>query len=126
MTYIFVCLFAYAIIMGTFAYIGFKKTKSTSDYFLAGKQMHPVVMALSYGATFISTSAIVGFGGAAGQYGMGLIWLTALTIVVGVFIAFVVFGKKPGRLDTGLEPTPCPSFLLNATAANLCRAIPEF
>jgi SSS family solute:Na+ symporter len=27
-------------------------------------------MALSYGATFISTSAIIGFGGAAGQYGM--------------------------------------------------------
>ena len=47
-------------------YLGFKgyrETRTASDYLLAGRQTHPFVMALSYGATFISTSAIVGFGG---------------------------------------------------------------
>ena len=37
---------------------------------LGGRKIHPAVMALSYGATFISTSAIVGFGGFAGLFGM--------------------------------------------------------
>ncbi len=40
---------------------------------VAGRSTHPYIMALSYGATFISTAAIVGFGGTAGVYGMGLL-----------------------------------------------------
>jgi len=67
-----IALAVYALVMALLAYTGYRRTKNTSDYLLAGKKIHPVVMALSYGATFISTSAIVGFGGAAGQFGMGL------------------------------------------------------
>ncbi|MFA6224674.1 MAG: hypothetical protein WC620_00475 [Methanoregula sp.] len=54
-------------------YIGYKKTKNTEDYLVAGRDSHPVIIALSYGATFISTSAIIGFGGSAASMGMGLI-----------------------------------------------------
>ncbi len=110
MTYIFVSLVVYVLFMAGFGFIGYKKTNNSNDYFLAGKQMHPVVMALSYGATFISTSAIVGFGGAAGQYGMGLVWLTVLNIIVGVFIAFVVFGKKTREIGHRLGTNTMPEF----------------
>lgn len=48
-------------------------------------------MALSYGATFISTSAIIGFGGAAAVYGMGVIWLTFMNIFVGIFFGVCLF-----------------------------------
>ncbi len=108
MTSIVISLVIYILVMVIFAVIGFKKTKNASDYLLAGKQIHPIVMALSYGATFISTSAIVGFGGAAGQFGMGLLWLTVLNILVGVFIAFVVFGKKTREIghDLGAHTMP--------------------
>ncbi|GAB6286468.1 MAG: hypothetical protein STSR0009_26690 [Methanoregula sp.] len=54
-------------------YIGYKQTKNTEDYLVAGRNSHPFVIALSYGATFISTSAIIGFGGAAANLGMGVI-----------------------------------------------------
>jgi SSS family solute:Na+ symporter len=104
--------------MMIFAYVGYKKTKTTSDYLLAGKQMHPLVMALSYGATFISTSAIVGFGGAAGQYGLGMLWLTVFNIFVGVFIAFVVFGKRTRKIGHRLGSQTMPE--LFATRYN-CR-----
>ena len=50
-------------------YLGYRHTRTTQDYLIAGRKMHPAVMALSYGATFISTSAIVGFGGAAARLG---------------------------------------------------------
>lgn len=75
-------------------YYGYRKTKIAEDYMVAGRNTHPLVIALSYGATFISTAAIVGFGGVAANLGMGLIWLTALNIGVGVFFAFVVLGKR--------------------------------
>jgi SSS family solute:Na+ symporter len=55
-------------------------------------------MALSYGATFISTAAIVGFGGTAANYGMGILWLVFLNILVGIFIAFVLFGKRTRKM----------------------------
>jgi len=110
MIYIVISLSVYAVIMAGLAYIGFKRTKNTSDYLLAGKEIHPIIMALSYGATFISTSAIVGFGGAAGQFGLGLLWLTVLNILVGVFIAFVLFGKKTREIGHRLGTNTMPEF----------------
>jgi SSS family solute:Na+ symporter len=68
-------------------------------------------MALSYGAAFISTSAIVGFGGFAAFFGMSLLWLTFLTIAVGVFISFVVYGKRTRKIGHNLGAHTFPEFL---------------
>ncbi|NLV25864.1 MAG: sodium:solute symporter family protein [Methanomicrobiales archaeon] len=84
----------YVAITLVLGYLGYKKTVHAEDYLLAGRASHPVVIALSYGATFISTSAIVGFGGVAANLGMGMIWLTVFNIGIGILLAFVVFGKK--------------------------------
>ena len=92
-------------------YLGYKKTKSTEDYLVAGRSSHPVIIALSYGATFISTSAIVGFGGAAANLGMGLIWLTVLNIGVGILLAFVVFGKKTREIGQRLSAVTFPDLM---------------
>jgi len=75
----------YLVAIGYLGYLGYRKTTTAQDYMVAGRKIHPFIMALSYGATFISTSAIVGFGGAAGVFGMGLLWLTFLNIFVGIF-----------------------------------------
>jgi SSS family solute:Na+ symporter len=108
MTTVIISLIIYVTVMVGLAYIGYKKTKDDNDYLLAGKKVHPLVLALSYGATFISTSAIVGFGGAAGQFGMSLLWLTALNIFVGIFIAFVVFGKRTREIGHRLGARTMP------------------
>ena len=84
----------YVAIIMVLGYLGYRKTVNAEDYLLAGRASHPVLIALSYGATFISTSAIIGFGGVAANLGMGLIWLTVFNIGIGILLAFVVFGKK--------------------------------
>ncbi len=66
------------------AYLGWKKTKKGEDFLLAGRDVNPIIIGLSYGSTFISTSAIVGFGGVAGLWGMGIMWLVVLNIGVGI------------------------------------------
>lgn len=121
MIYVIVSLIIYVLILAFLSYIAFKRTKSTSDYLLAGKQIHPIVMALSYGATFISTSAIVGFGGAAGQFGLGLLWLTVLNIFVGVFIAFVVFGKRTREIGHRLGTNTMPEFFARRFNCNFIQ-----
>lgn len=66
----------YLMVIFYLGWVVYKKTKNTDDYMIAGRKIHSYVLALSYGATFISTSAIAGFGGAAGVLGMGFLWLT--------------------------------------------------
>jgi SSS family solute:Na+ symporter len=103
-----VLILIYVIITLVLGYLGYRKTKKAEDYLLAGRDSHPVIIALSYGATFISTSAIVGFGGVAANLGMGLIWLTVFNIGIGILLAFVIFGKKTREkgLKTGAVTFP--------------------
>lgn len=101
----------YLLITGYVGYVAWRRTKTADDYLVAGRETHPFIMALSYGATFISTAAIVGFGGTAGVYGMGLLWLTFLNILVGIFIAFVFFGKRTRKMGHNLGALTFPEFL---------------
>ncbi len=101
----------YLIITGILGYLGYRGTKTSTDYLLGGRKIHPAIMALSYGATFISTSAIVGFGGAAAVYGMGILWLTFLNIAMGIFVAFVVFGLRTRKMGHNLDAHTFPELL---------------
>ena len=101
----------YLLVVIYLGWLGYRQTKNTSDYLLAGRNVHPFVMALSYGATFISTSAIVGFGGVAGLFGMSLLWLVFLNILFGIFIAFVCFGSRTRRMGHRLDAHTFPEFI---------------
>ncbi|MFO7929262.1 MAG: sodium:solute symporter family protein [Candidatus Humimicrobiaceae bacterium] len=101
----------YLLVIGFLGYLGYRGTKTDRDFLLAGSNIHPYIMAISYGATFISTSAIVGFGGAAGVFGMGLLWLTFLNIALGIGIAFIFFGKRTRQVGLELDAHTFPEFL---------------
>ncbi len=101
----------YLVVVFWLGYKGWRETREASDYMLAGRKMNPFVMAMSYGATFISTSAIIGFGGAAALFGFPLLWLTFLNIFVGIFIAMVFFGKRTRRMGVALDAHTFPELL---------------
>ncbi len=106
-----IILIIYLFILTFLGYVGYRQTKTSQDYLLAGRSTHPLIMALSYGATFISTSAIVGFGGLAANMGMGLLWLTFLNVFIGVFIAFVIFGKRTRKIGHTLDAHTFPELI---------------
>ncbi len=106
-----VAVLVYLFITAFLGWLGYRGTKSTTDYLVAGRKAHPFVMSLSYGATFISTSAIVGFGGVAGLFGMGLYWLTFFNIFVGIFIAFALLGSRTRSIGHALDAHTFPEFL---------------
>jgi len=105
MTLLYVALTAYL------GYLGWKRTRGSEDFMLAGRKVRPWVIGLSYGATFISTSAIVGFGGMSAKLGMGLMFLVALNIGVGVLLAFIAFGKRTRELGQKLGAVTFPDLL---------------
>jgi SSS family solute:Na+ symporter len=123
MTALVLVYLAATLILG---YMGYKKTKSSEDYLVAGRCSHPVIIALSYGATFISTSAIIGFGGQAANLGMGLIWLTVLNIGVGILLAFVIFGKKTREIGHRLSAVTFPDLMCKIYKSPLLQYIAGF
>ena len=106
-----ILVIVYLMATGYLGYLGYRQTKTAADYLVAGRSANPVIMALSYGATFISTSAIVGFGGVAASFGMGLLWLTVLNIFVGIFIAFVFLGNPTRRMGHHLDAHTFPELI---------------
>lgn len=101
----------YALLIGYLGLRGYRKTRDKKDYLLAGRSVHPFVMAMSYGAAFISTSALVGFGGIAGQFGMGLMWLVFMNIAFGIVAAFIWFGHRTRSMGAVLDAKTFPEFI---------------
>jgi SSS family solute:Na+ symporter len=101
----------YLSMIGYLGFRGYKSTKNATDYLLGGREAHPYVMAMSYGATFISTSAIIGFGGASAIFGMSLLWLPFLNIFLGIFVAFWLFGNRTRRMGLRLDAHTFPELL---------------
>ncbi|HOO78631.1 MAG TPA: sodium:solute symporter family protein [bacterium] len=103
----------YLFITAWLGWRGYRGTRTALDYLVAGRGVHPYIMAMSYGATFISTSAIIGFGGAAAVFGMGLLWLVFANIFVGIFLAFILFGDRTRRMGYNLEAHTFPELMGN-------------
>jgi len=101
----------YMFLVAYLGYLGYKATKNASDYLLGGRNVNPIIMALSYGATFISASAIVGFGGIAATFGMGIQWLCLLNMFMGVVIAFIVFGRRTRKMGAEHNAKTFPQLL---------------
>ena len=106
-----IVIILYLATLGYLGFVGYKQTKNSADYMIAGGNTHPFVMALSYGATFISTAAIVGFGGVAAWLGNSLLWLTFCNIFIGVFVAFVFLGNPTRKMGIRLNAHTFPELL---------------
>lgn len=106
-----IIVIVYIFILAWLGWMGYKRTKNSSDYLLGDRKINPMIMALSYGATFISTSAIVGFGGVAATFGMGIQWLCALNMFMGVIVAFIFFGQKTRRLGVKHDARTFPQLM---------------
>ncbi len=109
--WLIVIVIIYLAVLTYLGYRGFNETKNSEDYMVGGRNINPYVMALSYGATFISTSAIVGFGGVSSLFGMSLLWLPVMNIFIGIFIAFVFFGKRTRMMGLNLQAHTFPELL---------------
>jgi SSS family solute:Na+ symporter len=108
---IFMAIFAAVFVF--LGYLGYKKTKTAEDYYVAGRKMGPIVIAFSYGATFISAVALIGFSGIASIYGLSLLWLAFLNIFIGVLIAFIFYGFRTRKMGISLKAVTLPEMLGN-------------
>lgn len=97
-----VMLIVFAVVTVLLGYYGYRNTKGNSDFLLGRNKTNPLIIGLSYGATFLSASAVIGFGGQAATHGLTVMWLCFLNLFIGLFVAFLVFGPRTRRIGKKL------------------------
>lgn len=92
-------------------WLGYKKTKSEEDYLVAGRQVSPWLMAISYSSVFISSASIMGFGGNGSKFGLGMFWIVTINLGLGLLLAYLVFGPRIRKLGLKLNAQTMPELL---------------
>jgi SSS family solute:Na+ symporter len=90
---------AVTIVLGLY---GYRNTKKNQHFLLGRNKATSALIALSYGATFLSTSAIIGFGGQAATHGLTLLWLCFLNLALGLLVPFIIFAPRVRRIGRKL------------------------
>ncbi|MDR1747778.1 MAG: sodium/proline symporter, partial [Spirochaetaceae bacterium] len=107
----FVCYLTAMIFIG-FGY--YKKTSSSSDFFLGGRRVGPWMTALSAEASDMSGWLLMGLPGVAYMTGMKEAFWTALGLVIGTYLNWLIVAKRLRKytLHSGNSIT-IPEFFTN-------------
>ena len=92
----------FVIVTLALGWFGYKNSKNNQEFLLGRSKAGPIIIALSYGSTFLSASAVIGFGGQAAAHGMSVMWLCFLNLFVGLIVAFLIFGGPTRRKGKAL------------------------
>jgi SSS family solute:Na+ symporter/sodium/proline symporter len=95
---IVITLYAFMIII--VGYLGMKKTKSFSDFFLGGGNIGPWMSAFSYGTAYFSAVVFIGFAGKVGWgFGFSGMWIGVFNALVGVLGVWALLGWRIKKIS---------------------------
>jgi solute:Na+ symporter, SSS family len=106
-----VTLIGYLAMLMLFGLWSKKRTKSVSDYLVAGRQIGPVLLGLSFGTTYFSSVLLIGGGGLAAVWGLAVIWIAAIDVLVGVVCVFLFHGRRTLILSAKCNAMTVPQML---------------
>jgi len=103
---------AYAVMTLTIGYLGLKKARTFTDYFLGGRSVGPWMSAFTYAAAYFSAVLFIGFAGKVGWgFGLSGLWIAAGNAVIGVLGVWGLLGNRIRRMSVELQVTTMPEFL---------------
>jgi len=116
-SYQFLTALAFALYLGLMLAIGFftfRKTKSTSDYFLGGRSIGPWFTALSAEASDMSGWLLMGLPGLAYFTGLQEAFWTAVGLLVGTYLNWFFVAKRMRKYTIHAKDSiTIPEFLTN-------------
>lgn len=104
---------AYLTVVVTIAIVAYRVTKTSSDFFLGGRQLGGPVAALSAGASDMSAWLLLGLPGAVFLLGLNQIWLP-IGLTLGAYLSWLLIAK-PLRVfsEVANDSVTLPAFLDN-------------
>ncbi|NLE15511.1 MAG: sodium/proline symporter PutP [Spirochaetales bacterium] len=116
-SYLFLTALAFALYLGLMLAIGFftfRKTKSTSDYFLGGRSIGPWFTALSAEASDMSGWLLMGLPGLAYFTGLQEAFWTAVGLLIGTYLNWLFVAKRMRKYTIHAKDSiTIPEFLTN-------------
>ncbi|MCB2220291.1 MAG: sodium/solute symporter [Bacteroidetes bacterium] len=90
----------YALMIIIVGYLGMKKTKSFSDFFLGGGNIGPWMSAFSYGTAYFSAVVFIGFAGKVGWgFGFSGMWIGVFNAFIGVLGVWALLGWRIKKIS---------------------------
>jgi sodium/proline symporter len=103
-------LYLFAVLI--LGFVAFRLNKSHSDFFLAGRQLNPWLVAFSERASGESAWLLLGLPGAALALGLIEAW-TAIGCVTGIILSWYIIAKDLREQTEKYEAITLPNFLAN-------------
>lgn len=107
----FVILGIYVIIMVAIGLYTSRKTKSTNDFMLGGRNVGSWLTAFSYGTTYFSAVVFIGYAGQFGwSYGVSAAWIGVGNAVLGSMLPWIILGKRTRIMTNQLGAKTMPDY----------------
>ena len=108
-------LFSFVAYLAVMIYIGYyygrQKTSNSAEFYLGGRQLGPLVAAMSAEASDMSSWLLMGLPGLAYLSGVADAGWTAIGLAVGTYLNFLLVAKKIRRYSVRLDAITIPSFI---------------
>jgi solute:Na+ symporter, SSS family len=115
---------AYAVMTLTIGWLGLKKARTFTDYFLGGRTVGPWMSAFTYAAAYFSAVLFIGFAGKVGWgFGLSGLWIALGNGLVGVLGVWALLGDRIRRVSVDLQVTTMPEFLEKRYASPALKLI---
>ncbi len=113
----------YLVVIFAIGFWSYKKSKTVVEFFLAGRRLGYWILSFSFFATYFSTAAFLGGGGAGFTFGFQ--WSSWLSFwhVLFAFLAWIIVAPKIRELSEKLRSLTIPDFLGFRYKSNLPRII---
>ncbi len=103
---------AYAVFTLAVGYLGLRKSRTFTDYFLGGRSVGPWMSAFTYAAAYFSAVLFIGFAGKVGWgFGLSGLWIAAANAIIGVLGVWGLVGNRIRRMSVELQVATMPEFL---------------
>jgi SSS family solute:Na+ symporter len=90
-----IVILVYMAVIVVVGILGFRKTRSFSDFFLGGRAIGPWMTAFTYGAAYFSAVLFIGFAGKIGWgFGYSSLWIALGNAFLGVLGVWWFLGPR--------------------------------
>ncbi|HDT14165.1 MAG TPA: sodium:solute symporter [Candidatus Aminicenantes bacterium] len=115
---------AYAALTLAVGWLGLKKSRTFTDFFLGGRSIGPWMSAFTYAAAYFSAVLFIGFAGKIGWgFGLSGLWVALGNAVVGVLGVWGLLGNRIRRMSVELQVTTMPEFLEKRYASRFLKLV---
>ncbi len=108
----YLVLIVYILAMVGVAFYTRNRSKSVSDFLLAGKKgLNGWMSAFSYGTTYFSAVIFIGYAGTfGGKYGLAAMWIGIGNALIGGLLAWFIMAKRTKNMTVRLGAKTMPEF----------------